>query len=310
MKILFTERLLLRWFTLDDAAFILELVNDPSWIDNIGDRNLSTIAAARDWIEGRLIDNYRRQGMGFWAVERREDGVLLGMSGLVHRATLPEVDVGYAFLPRFWGMGYAKEATAACLDYGQHVLGLDRILAITAPHNQRSARLLGALGLRFEGARVLPGEDLPVHLHALGRAADAPPAGDDRAQIDSLVRRFFSAFTSAGGACPTVAALPFFFLPRALITRGDQNGLATWHVWEFISPRAALLASGRLRDFVESEVEGRTEIFGQIAQRWVHYRKSGTLDGVPFTGEGRKTLQLVRTAQGWKIAALAWEDLP
>ena len=158
MLVMQTDRLRLRWFTPADAAFLLDLLNQPSWIANIGDRGVRTLADAEAWIKDRLIANYYAQGFGFWAVERQADGVLLGMCGLIKRDTLPAVDVGYAFAPPFLGQGYAREAAAACLQHAHTVLGLTRVLAITGSDNVASARLLEAIGLRHLETRALDGE--------------------------------------------------------------------------------------------------------------------------------------------------------
>lgn len=166
MLVLETERLRLRWFATTDAAFILALLNEPSWIANIGERNVHSLAEAEAWIGERLIGGYHRQGFGFWAVERLSDGELVGMAGLVKRDSLPEVDVGYAFLPAFWGQGYAREAAAACLHHAHTVIGLRRVLAITGPDNKASARVLEAIGMRYLETRVLDGETRQTALFA------------------------------------------------------------------------------------------------------------------------------------------------
>jgi len=158
MLVLTTDRLRLRWFTPDDAAFVLDLLNQPSWIVHIGDRAVHTLAEAEGWINSRLIANYHAQGFGLWAVERLADGVLVGMCGLIKRDSLPDVDIGYAFAPAFWGKGYAREAAAASLRHAQEVLGFSRVLAITGPDNPASARLLEAIGLRHLETRALEGE--------------------------------------------------------------------------------------------------------------------------------------------------------
>lgn len=158
MHVLDTERLRLRWFAPTDAGFILQLLNEPSWIANIGDRNVHTLTEAEAWITDRLIAGYHRQGFGFWAVERLADDALVGMCGLIKRDTLPEVDVGYAFLPAYWGQGYAREVAAASLAYARDVVGLSRVLAITGPDNVASARVLEAIGMRYLDTRVLEGE--------------------------------------------------------------------------------------------------------------------------------------------------------
>jgi RimJ/RimL family protein N-acetyltransferase len=306
MLVLKTERLDLRWATPADADFICGLLNEPSWLQNIGDRGVRTAEDARAWIEERLLGNCWAQGFGFWAVERAADGVLIGICGLVLREGLPDVDVGYAFVPQFWGQGFAREAAGACLQYGREVLGLRRVLALTNPDNAASGRVLEAIGLRLEETRVLDGQTSPSRIY--GWTDPAEPL-DDAAQIDFLLRRFFAAFSNRQGV-PTLAALPYWMLPQAHITRGEAGGLASLSLRQFIEPRAELLRpGGRLQDFEETVLEQRIEQFGRIAQVWLRYTKSGRLDGEPCNGEGYKTLQLLKTARGWRIAALAWQDL-
>ncbi|MGN6529192.1 MAG: GNAT family N-acetyltransferase [Burkholderiaceae bacterium] len=307
MLILETARLRLRWFTPADADFIRQLLNDPGWIANIGQRNVRTRRQAQAWIASRLTAVYGRLGFGFWAVERKEDGALAGMCGLIKRDSLPVVDVGYALMPAFRGQGYAREAAAACLRYAREVLGLAEVWAIASPGNEASAAVLRGIGLSDTGVERLPGENRD------SRVFKAPPAdlGDDRAQLEGLTRRFLAAFTNRGGAIPTLAALPHLFLADATIRSADAQGtLTSTGVHGFIAPRAELLLGGRLRDFEEHETGGRTEIAGALAQRRLRYAKRGTLDGAPFAGAGTKMLQFARTSLGWKIAALQWTDDP
>jgi len=150
MDILSTERLVLREFTSADAPFILQLLNDPSWLRFIGDRGVRTLADAEGYVAKGPAASYARHGFGLWLVGRKGDGVPLGMCGLLKRETLDDVDVGYAFLPEFCGQGYAREAVAATLAHGRRAFGLKRIVAITAPDNESSIRLLEKLGFRFE----------------------------------------------------------------------------------------------------------------------------------------------------------------
>lgn len=158
MRILETERLVLREFERGDAAFILELLNEPSWIANIGERNVRDLAQAEAWIAEKLVAVYARLGYGFWAVERREDGALLGMCGLIKRDTLPEPDLGYAFVPRAWGCGYAREAAGACLRHAHEQLGMATLMAITGPDNAASQGVLADLGFARGETTVLAGE--------------------------------------------------------------------------------------------------------------------------------------------------------
>jgi RimJ/RimL family protein N-acetyltransferase len=310
MLILETERLRLRWFkpTDADADFMRALLNDPGWLANIGERHVHTRRQARTWIATRHTATYGRLGFGFWAVERKSDGALMGMCGLIKRDTLLEADVGYALMPEFRGQGYAREAAAACVRYAQDVLGLPEVWGITGPDNARSAAVLQQIGLRDAGITRLVGNEDDTWVFKAPRIEP----GDDQAQIDALTRRFLSAFTNRGGTIPTLPALPHYFMLDAIVRMADSLGtITTTDLHGFIAPRAELLAGGRLKDFEEHETESRTEIRGGIAQRWLRYAKRGTLDGAAFEGAGTKSLQFVRTARDWKIASLLWtDDLP
>lgn len=165
-KILETDRLILRKLSVDDAAFILKLVNDPLWLRFIGDRGVHTLADARDYILKGPVAMYARLGFGLYLVERKRDGPPLGICGLIKRDALEDVDLGFAFLPEYRAQGYAYESAAAVLAYGQSVLGLKRIVAITSPDNDRSANLLEKLGFTFEKMFQLPAAD-EVKLFAL-----------------------------------------------------------------------------------------------------------------------------------------------
>lgn len=167
MIVLETDRLILRHQTIEDAAFILELLNDPSWIQYIGDRGVRTIDDARGYILKGALDMYARLGFGFYLTELKEGGIPIGICGLVKRDFLEAVDVGFAFLPKFWGKGYAFEAASAVMGYTQSVLGLKRIVAITSEDNHASSKLLEKLGLHFEGVIRYAGTDEEVRLYAI-----------------------------------------------------------------------------------------------------------------------------------------------
>ena len=161
MKILTTNRLALREFTPADASFIVELLSDPDWHRNINNPGVTDEAGALAWMETRLFEPYRKYGHGFWAVERLDTGELLGMCGLFKRDSLPLPDVGYGFVPRARGFGFAREAAAACLVHGHQKLGMDTILAITAIDNPPSVRLLESIGMRQTGIEQLAGYEEP-----------------------------------------------------------------------------------------------------------------------------------------------------
>ncbi len=169
MKPLLTERLLIRPFTLEDAPFILRLLNEPSFIENIADKGVRTLEQARAYMEGGPLASYATHGHGLWLVEHQVTGNPMGMCGLIRRDTLPEVDLGYAFLPEFWGLGYATEAAAACVSWGRHTLGLRTLLAIVSPGNASSIRLLQSLGFLPSGTmEYAPGDLVEIHRLELG----------------------------------------------------------------------------------------------------------------------------------------------
>ena len=159
MIVLETERLTLRRLTADNAAFILELVNEPAWLEFIGDKNVHTLDDARDYILKGPVEMYERLGFGLYLVQLKQ-GTAIGMCGLIKRPSLNDIDIGFALLSRFSGHGYAYEAASAVMDYGKNVLGLSRIVAITNPTNQNSIKLLKKLGLQFE-KRIKLADDAP-----------------------------------------------------------------------------------------------------------------------------------------------------
>ncbi|HEX7012501.1 MAG TPA: GNAT family N-acetyltransferase [Steroidobacteraceae bacterium] len=166
MIVLETERLALRRLTFDDDAFIYRLVNEPSWLEYIGDKGVRCLEDARDYIRNGPMQMYDQYGFGLYLVQLRSDSTALGLCGLIKRDALPDVDIGFAFLPEFWGRGYAFEAASAVLEHGRRHFGLQRIVAITSLHNASSIKLLEKLGMRFE--RVLDlGTGGPVRLFGI-----------------------------------------------------------------------------------------------------------------------------------------------
>ncbi|HWS52810.1 MAG TPA: GNAT family N-acetyltransferase [Pyrinomonadaceae bacterium] len=166
MKVLETERLILRRMTGEDAGFILGLLNEPSWLRFIGDRGVRTIEGARDYIARGPAASYERHGFGLYLTELKESGVPAGICGLIKRETLEDVDLGFAFVPKFWGQGLARESAAAVLEYARGPLGLKRVAAVTAVDNHASIRLLEKLGFRFERMVRLSEGDEEIKLFA------------------------------------------------------------------------------------------------------------------------------------------------
>jgi RimJ/RimL family protein N-acetyltransferase len=162
--VLSSERLLLRELTHDDAGFVVELLNDPDFVRFIGDRGVRDESDARAYLDKGPIASYARHGFGLYAVATRDAAQVTGICGLLRRDWLDEPDLGFAYLPRFRGRGYAIEAARAVLDDAAGRLGLARITAIVSPENERSLRVLAKLGFRFERDARPPGEDADVRV--------------------------------------------------------------------------------------------------------------------------------------------------
>jgi len=164
VKILETERLVLRQLTPDDAEFILELLNDPSFIRNIGDRNVRTIEDACSYILNGPVASYAKNGFGLYLVLLKETQEPIGMCGLIKRDGLEDVDIGYALRPRYWCRGYAVEAAQATKEYAREMIGLKRIVAIVDPVNAGSIRVLEKIGLHYETMVRLSADDIDLKL--------------------------------------------------------------------------------------------------------------------------------------------------
>ncbi len=164
MNILETDRLILRNLTLDDAEFIFDLYNQPSFIKFIGDRGIRTLDDARDFLTKRLISHYERFGFGLCLTLLKDSETPIGICGLIKRDALDDVDVGFAFLPQFWLKGYAVESAFAVLAYAKNTLGMKRIAGITTEDNHGSIRVLEKLGLQFEKMIRLPEDEIELKL--------------------------------------------------------------------------------------------------------------------------------------------------
>jgi RimJ/RimL family protein N-acetyltransferase len=167
-QVLKTERLVLRHLSPGDAPFILRLLNEPSWLENIGDKGVRTAAEAQRYIEMGPVEMYGRLGFGLYQVRLTISDEPIGICGLLKRETLENVDLGFAFFPEFWGNGYAREASAAVLSYARNRLGLARIVAVTARNNHTSHRVLEKLGFELERSvhLVAGGEELLLYANA------------------------------------------------------------------------------------------------------------------------------------------------
>ena len=167
LKTFQTERLILRPMTEKDADFILELLNDPSFIRYIGDRKVRDLDGAKAYITNGPVASYAQNGFGLYLVELKGSGESMGMCGLIRRNTLKDVDIGYAFLPKFWSRGYAFEAAGEMKRYAQEELQLKRLVAVVDPENPASIRLLEKLGMKFERMVRLSPDDIELKLFAV-----------------------------------------------------------------------------------------------------------------------------------------------
>ncbi len=162
-----TARLSLRRLEASDAAFLVELLNQPSFLTNIGDRGVRTVEDAHRYLREGPLAMYARHGFGLWHVSRRADGAVLGLCGLLKRDVLPDVDVGYALLPQFWGQGYAFEAAQATVRHASSRFALARVAAVVSEGNAGSIRVLEKLGMKFERMVSMRPDEPDVRLYGL-----------------------------------------------------------------------------------------------------------------------------------------------
>ena len=161
-----TERVVLRKFTIDDAAFMLEMLNTPTWLRFIGDRNVKTLEEAENYLLNGNIRSYQEYGFGFYVVVIKETQESIGICGIVKREGLEDVDIGFAFFQQFMGKGYGYEAGSATLNYALNDLKIKKIVAIVDPENVVSIALLKKIGLQFEKMIQLSPKDIKLMLFA------------------------------------------------------------------------------------------------------------------------------------------------
>jgi RimJ/RimL family protein N-acetyltransferase len=300
-KILETERLYLREFNLEDSDFVLELMNSPKFIEFIGDRNVRTDADAKAYLKNNLIKSYKENGFGLWIVVLRETNISIGMCGLVNRDTLEDIDIGFAMLPEYLGLGYGFEIASATMNYAKNTLRLDKIVGITNPDNITSIKLLNKIGLRFEKTIELLGKDTVLFF-------STPTDTEEENEISKLTTRFFSLFTNVKGNIPDVEEIENIFISNGIIISNTHGVPEIYGIREFIAPRKRILSDGTLTDFRESEILHKTEIYGNVAQRFSFYEKSGRLNGTYFESRGMKTIQFIKVGFEWKMSSVAWSD--
>jgi len=160
-----TERLLLRPTNIEDAGYLLKLLNSPKWLEFIGDRNVHTIEDAKVYIKEKMLPQYERLGYGNYMVVRKTDGAKMGNCGLYDREGIEGVDIGFAFLPEYEGQGYGYESARCILDAGFNEFKIPLVAAITTKTNKGSQKLIEKLGLTFKKVVNLPDdpEDLMLY---------------------------------------------------------------------------------------------------------------------------------------------------
>lgn len=165
VALLETPRLALRRLSESDAPFMLTLVNEPSFIRNIGDRGVRTLEDARTYITVGPMASYARFGFGLYLVELAAPLTPIGICGILKRDELPAPDIGFAFLAAYWSQGYAFEAATAVRDYARDALALPQLLAMVSPTNAGSIRLLERLGFGFQSMTRLTADADEVKLY-------------------------------------------------------------------------------------------------------------------------------------------------
>jgi RimJ/RimL family protein N-acetyltransferase len=162
-----TERLQMRWLTLDDADLMLAVWNDPAFVRNVGDRGIRTEQQARDAMQKGVLNLYESYGYGPYRVALKDDDTPIGIIGMFRREGLSVPDIGYALLPDYCGKGYAFEASRAVINYARDELALERMYAIISPGNTASIGLSKKLGLEFDRMHRMPGDDDEICLYGI-----------------------------------------------------------------------------------------------------------------------------------------------
>lgn len=162
-----TERLILKPSSIEDAAFLVALFNTPKWLKYIGDRNVRTIAQAKEYIRTRITPQFELLGFGSYVAIRKSDQVKIGTCGLFDREGVDGIDLGFAFLPEYESQGYAYEAAMKIKEAGFNAFSLQKISAITTMDNVAAQKLLQKLGFQFQEFIKLPNDDVELMLYAI-----------------------------------------------------------------------------------------------------------------------------------------------
>lgn len=167
MLVLETDRLLLRKLTLNDSEFIIELLNDPSFIKYIGDKKVRTVQEAHKYILNGPVSSYKKNGFGLYLVLLKETAVPIGICGLIKRDNLENVDVGFAFMPAYRRKGFAYESASAVVEYGKRNFNLKKIVGVTVPDNTGSIAVLEKIGLKYERMVKMNQDEPEIRLYSI-----------------------------------------------------------------------------------------------------------------------------------------------
>lgn len=154
-----SKRLLIRDTFVSDAPFYFELFNDPDWIKFISDKNLKSVEETEVYLKDILFKNSKTGGLGFFTVILKETGEPIGTSTALQREKLDYIDIGYGFLPKGRGKGYAIEATKLIIQYVREKFNQKKVYAFTVPENEKSQNLLKKLNFKYVGLQPIFGEE-------------------------------------------------------------------------------------------------------------------------------------------------------
>lgn len=290
-----TDRLLMSPLSLVDDKFILELVNSEGWLRFIGERNVKTVEDAQKYIHKIL----EAQNVDYHVVRLKADKRSLGVVTYIKKDYLDFPDIGFAFLPRYSGMGYAFEASKALLNKVLSDSNIPNICATTVPENVKSIQLLSKLGFQFQGTIEDSGTSLSVY-----------ELTEDRTAIDRLILRFFSVFDNRNGTQVHIDSLRELCSAGVSIYKKSTTGLIHDSLDSFIASRQDLFDKGVFTSFFEYETGSDNTILGNLAQRRSSYSKHWKQGNEAFYQNGTKLFQLVKDQVGWKLCAILWEDEP
>lgn len=177
-----SERLIYRRMVRADAAFVLELLNSPGWLQYIGDRKVYDLDAAERYLQERIFPNCSTAMYGPYLIELRDTGEPIGLVGIYARLGLPLPDLGFAFLDPYQQRGFGWEAARTLLRFASElhanspVESGTALCAITTADNVKSQRLLARLGFRQNGTLLLPDDVKPYDYWINSMALDLAAA--------------------------------------------------------------------------------------------------------------------------------------